>query len=78
MDSNARRYAPMNRAHIPGFPYRIPNIDWKTYLPRFKYQKGDDGGIHLFIFHKHIHKLGIEFVAQGKPWLRAQMTTFRL
>ena len=50
----------MNRAHIPGFPNQIPNIDWKTYLPRFKYQKGDDAALHLFRFHKHIHKLGVE------------------
>ena len=56
----ARRYAPMNRAHIPGFPNRIPRIYWITYLPRFKDQKGDDATIHLFRFHKHIYKLGVE------------------
>ena len=43
-----------------GFPNRIPNIDWKSYLPKFKDQKGDDAAIHLFRFHKHIHKLVIE------------------
>ena len=25
-----------------------------------KYQYNDDDGIHLFRFHKHIHKLGVE------------------
>ena len=50
----------MNRAHIPGFPNRIPNIYWQAYLPRFKYQNGDDAALHLFRFHNHIHKLGVE------------------
>ena len=54
----------MYHAHIPGFPNRIPKIDWLTYLPRFKDKKGEYVGIHLFRFHKHIHKhihkLGIE------------------
>ena len=49
----------MNHAHIPGFPNRIPPVDWQTYLPKFKDQKGDDAAIHLFRFHKHIHKLGV-------------------
>ena len=49
----------MNRAHITSFTNRIPNIDWQTYLPRFKYQKGDDDAIYLFRFHKHIHKLWV-------------------
>ena len=60
MSSIAVRYAPMNHAHIPGFPYQIPNIYWQTYLPRFKDQKGDDAALHLVRFHKHIYKLGVE------------------
>ena len=61
MSSIAVRFSPyMNRAHIPSFPNRIPNIYWKSYLSRLKYQKGDDASIHLFRFHKHIHKLGVE------------------
>ena len=36
MSSLSARYAPMNRAHIPGFPNRIPNVDWKTYLQKSK------------------------------------------
>ena len=50
----------MNLDHIPSFPNLIPKIDWLTYLPRFKDQKNDNAGIHLFIFHKHVHKLGLE------------------
>ena len=54
------RYAPLNRGHILGFPNQIPNIDWKTYLPRFKYQRGDDASLHLARFYKHIYRMGVE------------------
>ena len=60
MSSQDARYAGMNLAHIPGFPNRIPNIGWKSYLPRFKDKKGDDVALHLFRFLKHIHKLAVE------------------
>ena len=60
MSSIDVRYSPMNHAHIPSFPNRIPNVDWKSYLPIFKDQKGDDVSLHLFRFHKHLHKLGVE------------------
>ena len=59
MSSRDARYAPMNLTHIPGFPNRIPHVYWQTYLPKFKDGKGDDDAIHLFRFHKHIHKLGV-------------------
>ena len=55
MSSIAVRYAPMNRAHIPSFPNRIPNIDWQAYLLRLKDQKGDDVALHVVRFHKHIY-----------------------
>ena len=54
------RYAPMNRAHIPGFPNRIPKVDWQTGLPKFKDQKNNDAALHLVRFHIHIHKLGVK------------------
>ena len=60
MSSIPVRYAPMNRAHIPSFPNRIPKIDWQAYIPRFKDQKGDNDALHLVRFHKHIYKLGVE------------------
>ena len=59
MNSRATRYTPMNLATIPGYPNKIPLVNWKTYLPRFNDEKGDDVAIHLFRFHKHIHKLGV-------------------
>ena len=60
MSSRDTRYAPMNLSSIPGYPNRISKIEWLTYLPIFKDQKDDDASIHLFRFHKHIHKLGVE------------------
>jgi hypothetical protein len=61
MDSQYTRYAPMNRSHIPGFPNRLPRIDWQTYLPKFKDQEGDDVALHLVKFHMHVHRLQIQF-----------------
>ena len=59
MNSRDERCAPMNFDAIPHYPNRIPPVNWQTYLPIFKDQKGDDAAIHLFRFHKHIHKLGV-------------------
>jgi hypothetical protein len=61
MDPRYARYAPMNHSHIPDFPNRIPYIDWKKYLPKFKDGKGNDVALHLIIFHMHICNLGVEF-----------------
>ena len=60
MSSMSARYAPMNHAHILGFPNRIPNIYWQAYLLRLKDQKGDDVALDLVRFHKHIYKLRVE------------------
>ena len=59
MTSRAARYDLMNISAIPGYPNKIPLVYWQTYLPRFNDWKGDDATIHLFIFHKHIHNLGV-------------------
>ena len=59
MTSRAARYAPMNLTAIPGYPNKIPLVNWQTYLPRFNDEKGDDATVHLFRFHKHIHKLEV-------------------
>ena len=60
MSSITTRYAPMHCSHILGFPNRIPNVDWKTYFPKFKDQMSDGAVFHLVKFHMHIHKLGVE------------------
>ena len=41
------------------------NVGWQAYLPKFKDQEGDDVSIHLFRFHKHIHKLGMGWHADS-------------
>ena len=51
MCSLSARYAPMNRAHILGFPNRIPKLDWQTGLPKFRDQKNDDATLHLVRFY---------------------------
>ena len=44
---------------MPGYPNKIPLVDWQTYLPTFNDEKGNDASIPLFRFHKHIHKMGV-------------------
>jgi hypothetical protein len=61
MDHRYARYAPINLSHIPRFPNHIPQIDWKKYLPKLKYGKGNDASLHLIRFHMHICKLEVKF-----------------
>ena len=61
MNSIARRYAPLNCAHIPSFPNPIPKVDWTTYLPKFKDREGDGAAFHLIKFHMHISRLKVQF-----------------
>jgi hypothetical protein len=61
MDHISARYAPMNHSQIPSFPNNIPQIDCKTYFPKFKDGKGNDVSLHLIRFHMDICKLGVEF-----------------
>ena len=39
----------------------MPQVYWKTYLPKFRDGKGDDATLHLIRFHMHVHKLEINF-----------------
>ena len=50
MTSRAARYALVNLAAIPGYPNKIPLVNWQTYLPRFNDEKGDDAAIHYLDF----------------------------
>ena len=61
MDQIARRYAPLSRDHIPGFPNKIPNVDWSRNLPTFNADGKKDAALHLVRFHMHIRKLKISF-----------------
>ena len=44
----------MNRDHIPGFPHKLPQIEWDKNLPRFQDEKSDDPLLHLIKFHIHV------------------------
>ena len=61
MSSISARYASLKRDHIPGFPNHMPHVYWKTYLPKFRDQVGDDVALHLLKFHMHVHKLKVVF-----------------
>lgn len=47
----------MNRAHIPGFPNRMPCVAWQTYLLKFKDEKGEHAAFHLVKFNMHVQRL---------------------
>lgn len=61
MDLIARRYAPLSRDHIPGFPNKIPKVDWSRNLPIFNDDGKKDAALHLVRFHMHIRKLKLDF-----------------
>ena len=61
MVSLDQRYAPMSRDHIPGFPNKIPKVDWQRNFPTFKDDDRKDVALHLVIFHIHIRKLKVDF-----------------
>ena len=56
-----KRYAPMGRDHILGFPHKIPEINWIKNLPIFQDEKFDDPLSHLIKFHIHIWRLKVEW-----------------
>ena len=51
----------MSRDHIPGFPIKMPKVDWSKKLPMFRNVEGNDAFLHLVKFHIHVHKLKINF-----------------
>ena len=62
MDSRIqRRYAPMNRDHIPRFPHKMPQVNWDKNLPIFQDEKVDDALLHLIKFHIHSWRLKVEW-----------------
>ena len=61
MDRIARSYAPLSRDHIPGFPNKIPKVDWSKNLPVFGNVEGNDAALHLVKFHIHVRRLKINF-----------------
>ena len=61
MDRVAGGYASMSRDHIPGFPNKIPKVDWSRNLPTFKDDGKKDAALHLVRLHMHICKLKVDF-----------------
>ena len=51
----------MNQSHIPGFPNKIPNVDWQNGLPTFQGRNGDCARLHEISFRLHIVFLKINF-----------------
>ena len=51
----------MSRDHIPGFPNKMPKVDWSRNLPTFNNDGKKDAALHLVRFHMHIHKLKVDF-----------------
>ena len=46
----------MNREHIPGFPHKMPEVDWLKNLPTFQGEHVDNPLLHLIKFHIHVWK----------------------
>jgi len=61
MERVARRYTPMSRDHIPGFPNKILKVYWSRNFPTFKDDDRKDVVLHLVRFHMHIRKLKVDF-----------------
>ena len=51
----------MSREHIPGFPHKMPEINWLKNLPTFQGEKVDDPLLHLIKFHIHVWKFKVEW-----------------
>ena len=51
----------MIRDHIPGFPNKIPKVDWQRNFPLFKDDDRNDAALHLVRCHIHIRKLKVDF-----------------
>ena len=51
----------MSRDHIPGFPNKMPKVDWQRNLTMFKNVKGNYAAHHLVRFHIHVRILKIDF-----------------
>ena len=48
-----RKYAPISRDHIPGFPHKLPKVNWDKNIPIFQNENIDDPLLHLIKSHIH-------------------------
>ena len=51
----------MSREHIPGFPHKMPEVDWLKNLPIFQGENAEDPLLHLIKFHIHVWKFKVEW-----------------
>lgn len=51
----------MSRDHIPGFPHKMPQVNWDDNLPVFQGEKFDDPLLHLIKFHIRVWRLKVEW-----------------
>ena len=51
----------MSRDHIPGFPHKMPWVNWDDNLPFFQGEKFDKPLLHLIKFHIHVWRLKFEW-----------------
>ena len=61
MGSVARRYAPMNKYYISGFPKIMSQLNWKKTIPILQDNNVDDALLHLIKFHIHSWKFKVEW-----------------
>ena len=50
----------MSRDHIPGFPHKMPEVDWLKNLPTFQGENVEDPLLHLIKFH-HVWRFKVEW-----------------
>ena len=51
----------MNKDHIPGFPHKMPQVNWQGNLRIFHDETIDDASLHLIKFHIHSCNLKVEW-----------------
>ena len=51
----------MSRKHIPGFPQKMPEVDWLKNPPTFQGENAEDPLLHLIKFHRHVWKFKVEW-----------------
>ena len=47
----------MSKYHIPGFPHKLPKVNWGKNLPMFQDENIDDPLLHLIKFNIHSSRL---------------------
>jgi len=51
----------MNKDYIPGFPNKMPQVNWQINLPIFQDENVDDALLHFIKFHIHSWNMKFEW-----------------